>query len=251
MADQYVNKTGLQYFFNRIKTLFASQTEVTALSDKVDDIISEGGEPNKIDSIKVNGTEQTIANKTVDITAATITYQDESQPGQYQQQEVYVADKTNFVHLTGFIDESGEGVYETLTVEMPGAMTIILPNETYVDNKIIEAIPTDVSAFQNDANYQTDTQVQELIDASLEGITGIDFQVVDELPTTGAHGVIYLVHKGGAADDIYDEYIWVTPSGGTAHYEQIGTTQVDLSEYWAKEDLTALTTAEIDEILGA
>lgn len=78
---------------------------------------------------------------------------------------------------------------------------------------------------------------------ALSGITGIDYQVVTTLPTTGTKGVIYLVSHSHGTQDAYDEYIWT----GSA-YEQIGSTDIDLSGYWAKTELTAMTTAEIDAL---
>lgn len=42
MADKYLNTTGLQYFFNRIKTIFATQTALSTLSSRVDDIVADG-----------------------------------------------------------------------------------------------------------------------------------------------------------------------------------------------------------------
>lgn len=185
MADNYLNKTGLQYFYNRIRTIFALKSEIpTATSDLTNDgdgdsnfatesyVQINGG---KIDVIQVNGTPSTITNKTVNLT-----------------------------------------------------------------------IPTAVSDLANDSDFQSETEVQALIDAALADITGIEFVVVQTLPATGENGKIYLVPKSGGAG--YDEYIWVAPSGGTAHFEQIGDTSVDLSGYWSKTELVAITTAEIDTI---
>ena len=74
MADIYLNNTGLTYYHNRIKTIFASQTDLDALDTKVDGIIAEGGEPNVIETVKVNGTALTPdAQKAVDITVPTAT----------------------------------------------------------------------------------------------------------------------------------------------------------------------------------
>lgn len=174
MADK-LNSVGLQYLINRLKVLFAKQADLDTLDAKVDDIIAEGGEPNKIDTISVNNTQQAITNKNVDIT-----------------------------------------------------------------------VPTKTSDITNDSDFQTETEVQALIDAAVAGITEIDFQVVTELPATGVKGVIYLVPKTGTAQDVYNEYIWVTPTGGTAHFEPLGTTSVDLSGYWSKAELVDITTAEID-----
>ena len=166
MADNYVNKTGLQYFYNRIKTIFATK-------DYVDEY---GG---KINTVKVNG--------------------------------------------TALVPDSQKAV----NVE----------------------IPTNVSEFTNDADYQSESQVQALIDSELADITGIDFQVVQTLPATGVKGTIYLVPQGSTLEPPYDEYIWVENPGGTSNFEKIGDTQIDLSGYWSKTELTAITTAEIDEIV--
>ena len=68
MADNYSNKTILRYFYNRLKVVFAAATDLSALSTKVDQIIAEGGEPNVIDTVKVNGTALVPdANKAVNI----------------------------------------------------------------------------------------------------------------------------------------------------------------------------------------
>lgn len=44
---------------------------------------------------------------------------------------------------------------------------------------------------------------------------------------------------------MYDEYIWT----GTG-YEKIGTTDVDLTNYWSKTELVAIQNNEIDTIMG-
>ena len=92
--------------------------------------------------------------------------------------------------------------------------------------------------------YQTESEVQQLIDDELAGITGIEFEIVATLPATGTKGVIYLV----GATSPYDEYIWVEPTGGTAYFEQIGSTSIDLSGYVQASEMHALTNAEIDTI---
>lgn len=219
MADKYLNYTVLQYFYNRLKTIFADKDDFDTLSDKVDglktsDITNDGDGTSpfatesyvdenggKIDVIKVNGTAQTITNKEVDLTVPT-----------------KVSDLTN------------DSNFQT-------------------DSDVTSAIDT---ALANGTDpYLPQSDIQQLIDDELADITGIDFQVVQTLPTTGVKGVIYLVHKDGTGQDIYDEYIWVEPTGQTPHYEKIGTTDIDLSDYWSKTELVAITTAEIDTIVNA
>ena len=49
--------------------------------------------------------------------------------------------------------------------------------------------------------------VSAAITAAMSGITGIDFSVVNSLPTTGKKGVFYLISNSGSGQNIYDEYI--------------------------------------------
>ena len=84
------------------------------------------------------------------------------------------------------------------------------------------------------------------INDAIAGITGISYEVVAELPATGSAGVIYLVSNSGSASNIYDEYIWVTN-----RFEKIGTTDVDLSGYLLKTDITEITNGEIDSIVAS
>ena len=92
--------------------------------------------------------------------------------------------------------------------------------------------------------YQTSSQVQSLINNSLSGITGIDFNVVTSLPATGVSGVIYLVlHSHSDGQDNYDEFIWLTDS---SKYEKIGNTDIDLSGYLKSSDIVDITETELN-----
>lgn len=122
-----------------------------------------------------------------------------------------------------------------------------------VQNKTVNIeVPTDAdikslisTALANGSDpYQTESEVQQLIDDELAGITGIEFEIVSTLPATGVKGTIYLV--GDTAP--YDEYIWIEPTGGTAYFEPIGSTSIDLSGYVQASEMHALTNAEIDTI---
>lgn len=69
MADKYVNAVGVQIIKAWIEGKFALDADLDALSDRVDDIIAEGGEPNTIETISVNGTNvPPDANKNVELT---------------------------------------------------------------------------------------------------------------------------------------------------------------------------------------
>lgn len=90
--------------------------------------------------------------------------------------------------------------------------------------------------------------MQSAINTALGGITGIDIQVVESLPTTGTKGVIYLVPHAHGSGDNYDEYVWVSSKNA---YEKIGNTDIDLSGYIKKTDITEVTDADLSTMWGA
>ena len=147
--------------------------------------------------------------------------------------------------LKPYIDAAGED--NVIEVIQKNGVNLTVQNKT-----VNIPIPTDAdinglisTALANGSDpYQTDSDVQDAIDAALADITGIDFEIVAELPATGVKGVIYLV---GTASP-YDEYVWIEPTGGTAYFEQIGSTDIDLSGYVQASEMHALTNAEIDTI---
>ena len=64
-VNKLVKLQGLKDLATQVKT------ELAALSTRIDDIVSTGGEPNVITSVKVNGTALAIAEKAVNILIAT------------------------------------------------------------------------------------------------------------------------------------------------------------------------------------
>lgn len=124
-------------------------------------------------------------------------------------------------------------------------------------------VPTKVSQLTNDSGfqnatqvnatitgkgYQTQSQVQSLINSAVGNITSIKYEKVTSLPATGSNGVIYLVAHSHGTQDIYDEYIWISES---KTFEKIGNTDIDLSGYVKKTDLTAITTDELNAMWSA
>lgn len=229
ITDTNGNTVKFSQALENVAVKFGQNTPtVLASTDYVDEY---GG---KIDKIKVNGTAQTITNKEVDISMPTI--ETERSSGQVTEVQLKAINKEGlrlensdldymwfwFNEASGAVSRSGQ-----------------LVTKNYVDGE-----------------FRTAAQVQQAIDDALADVTGIDFQVVDTLPATGAKGVIYLVPVSQASPNSYDEYIWVTPPGGTARYEKIGSTEVDLSNYWTSasghaNSLEAMTVSEIEAILNA
>lgn len=92
----------------------------------------------------------------------------------------------------------------------------------------------------------TETQVDSKIRAAVDKITSFEYKVVSELPpeSDGVKGTIYLLRHGGNDNtNSFDEYILVDTYTGTdgivymAHYEKIGTTDIDLTQYAKKTEI--------------
>lgn len=95
------------------------------------------------------------------------------------------------------------------------------------------------------ADYLTETEVREAIAQAVVDASGMSMQVVDTLPTTGMEKVIYLVPSATAGtNNVKDEYLWID-----GKWELVGSTAVNLSGYWAKEELRAITQEELEAIL--
>lgn len=240
MADKYLNYTGLQYFYNRIKTIFTSQTDFNALETQVQDLITEGGEPNVIETVKVNGTALAVTDKAVDVTVPTQTSQ-----------------------LTNNGDGTSNFATENYVTQNGGKIDVIKVNnvaQTITNKEVNIDIPTATSDLTNDSNFitnavndltnyylKTETYNKSEVDSLIGAITSLNIEVVSALPSQDiSTTTIYLVPKSSAGtNNAYDEYIYANNS-----WEKIGDTEIDLSGYWAIADLTAITTAEIDTIMA-
>lgn len=96
------------------------------------------------------------------------------------------------------------------------------------DSGFITKLVNDLSNYYLKSETYTKTEVNNLIGQ----IDSIQFQVVNELPVTGNSSYIYLVPSSNpTTQNIKDEYIWVNNA-----WEQIGSTDVDLSNYQTKID---------------
>lgn len=211
------------------------KNKIDTIEGKVDNIITAGGEPNVLESVKVNNAALTITDKAVNLlvqqgtTNGTIAVNgnDISVKGlgsaAYANTNAFDASGTAAAVLGGSSDAAG-------TTTVYGALASA------------QQAQDGVNAI-NQAGYQTQSQVQQAINSALAGVTGITYELIQSFPATGEAGVIYLIANGGTSPNIYDEYIWYNN-----HFEKIGTTDVDLSGYVLTSDLVAITNSEIDTI---
>lgn len=106
------------------------------------------------------------------------------------------------------------------------------------------------NTVNNLANYylKSETYTQAEVNTLIGAITTIHFEVVQTLPTSDIQtNVIYLVPKSTAGtNDVYDEYINTT--GTSAGWELIGSTQVDLSNYYTKTQTDTLLDGKVSDV---
>lgn len=100
-----------------------------------------------------------------------------------------------------------------------GSFVEYIAPEAYDDSSLRTVIANNLAEAKTYTNDQ------------IAGIVQFDIDVVESLPETGVKGTIYLIPKAGSANDVHDEYIWIESTRG---YELIGTTSVDLSDYYTR-----------------
>lgn len=147
-----------------------------------------------------------------------------------------LTDKT-LVKLLMLKGEKGDNGGATKTSEL-------INDSGFITDADIPTIPTKTSDLNNDSGFitklvndltnyylkseiYTKTEVNNLIGQ----ITSFSVEVVQSLPTTDISSTtIYLVARSGSSTgDVYNEYLYINNS-----WELIGTTAIDLSNYYTK-----------------
>lgn len=125
-------------------------------------------------------------------------------------------------------------------------ITKIKRNGTLVNisNKEVDiTVPTKYSELVNDKDLVSTAQVKTLISEARH----MKKEIVSTKPSTGEENVIYLVGPKGSGNNIYEEWLYINNS-----WEKIGDTdtKVDLSGYLKTNDIKAITTEEINQVMG-
>ena len=109
------------------------------------------------------------------------------------------------------------------------------------DIESLESGKVDTATFETAINnVYTKAETTAAIASAVEDIVSFDCQVVETLPASGVKGTIYLTEKTTTeTGDIYNEYLWIVPTGGTGVWEKIGNTAVDISGKLDKVTTTA------------
>lgn len=243
MENKYLNLTGAVYIISKIKTLLEDKSDKGHTHSKEE--IGLGNVENK-SSQTIRG-ELTSDNviKALGYTPPkeNTTYSDATQTAHGL---MSVSDKKK-------LDGIAEGANKT-TVDSELSSTSTNP----VQNKAVQAeltkkapiaspsftgtpkVPT-ASAGTNNTQAASTAFVTSAISTAMAGITKLDFQVVQTLPSTGVKGTFYLIVNSGRGQNVYDEYLWINNK-----YEKLGTREIDLSSYIKQSDMVAITNSEID-----
>lgn len=149
-------------------------------------------------------------------------------------------------------DEAQENVIENIKVNNV-ALTI-------EDKTVNISVPTSTSQLVNDSGFITnavdnlinyylksETYTKTEVNSLIGAITTIDIQVVQQLPTTdiSTHTIYFVPAETSEENNVYDEFVYVNNS-----WELIGSTKVDLSNYYTKSEANNLLDDKVDKVTG-
>lgn len=140
--------------------------------------------------------------------------------------------------ITG--EEGTEAKIENVGTDVKLKLNITIPRGDKGDQGIKGDTP------QKGTDYFTEEEIQEIKSNILDQVNQFSVLVVEELPTENIDDhTIYFIPKATAEqNDVYDEYIYINND-----WEHIGTTEVDLSSYYKKEEIdTKLSEVEGNEV---
>lgn len=126
---------------------------------------------------------------------------------------------------------TGNKTLEDLGIQTAGEYLTAIPEEYITEEELVNK------------DYATRAYVIEQVGKAEH----FSREIVQSLPVTGKDNVIYLVLKEGEGKDIYDEYLWINETVG---YEFLGTTAVDLSNYYTKEEVEEKLAPKVDKVVG-
>lgn len=263
MANK-LNLTGLAYFYNRIKTIFAAQDDLDALSDRVDEIVAEGGEPNVIETVKVNGAALTPdAQKAVDVTVPqdlsdlTNTGQDPYATEDYVDQNGGKIDK---IKVNG-TEQTITNKEVDITVPVDLSDLTNTGNDPYAQES---DLPTDLSDLTNTAQdpYAKMSDVESRVVGALKPKGSVAFASLPALTAANLNNMYNVSDAFTTTADFIEGAGKAYPAGTNVAIINTGSDAspvykydampgvIDMSGYWSKSELVDITTAEIDTIIA-
>lgn len=128
-------------------------------------------------------------------------------------------------------------VNTNLTTKITQIETTTIPNA--IKAVIVDNLDTE------DSNKALSATQGKVLKTMISNLANLRIEVVNELPSTGETNVIYLVKKAGTNPDVHDEYVYVE-----GNWEKIGNTEVDLSNYYTKDQVYTKSETYSQEEVG-
>lgn len=128
-------------------------------------------------------------------------------------------------------------VNTNLTTKITQIETTTIPNA--IKTAIVDNLDTE------DSNKALSATQGKVLKTMISNLANLRIEVVNELPSTGETNVIYLVKKAGTNPDVHDEYVYVE-----GNWEKIGNTEVDLSNYYTKDQVYTKSETYSQEEVG-
>ena len=93
----------------------------------------------------------------------------------------------------------------------------------------------------------------ELIKKKISELVSFDVSVLDELPATGVEHILYLIpSKSEMEENVRDEYLWIVDSSTSVGvWECIGSTAINLDNYYTKDEIDASLAEKQDILQGS
>jgi len=130
----------------------------------------------------------------------------------------------------------------TKFLNQDGLQYLLTQLAAFIERKTQINVVSDIDENSTNQEIAGAKAVYDLVKAALEGIVKVTMEVVTTLPATGESNVIYLIQVGSTNQ--YRQWIY---TGG--QWFDLGIAEIDLSNYWAKDELEALTNTEIQDII--
>lgn len=101
---------------------------------------------------------------------------------------------------------------------------------TTINNQIKSSIVDNLESLAADKSLSANQG--RILKEMIANLANLQIEIVDQLPSVGETNIIYLVKKSGSAPDIHDEYVFVD-----GKWEKIGDTEIDLSNYYTRDEV--------------
>lgn len=143
--------------------------------------------------------------------------------------EEYAKVLTNIPKVINSIEEEPtEGSKNLIT--SGGVWQAIDNVHTTINNQIKSSIVDNLESLAADKSLSANQG--RILKEMIANLANLQIEIVDQLPSVGETNIIYLVKKSGSAPDIHDEYVFVD-----GKWEKIGDTEIDLSNYYTRDEV--------------